>query len=195
MLRRASACGALLVAGLVPGLPFPDCQFDGVAASLVVSHCDSFEAALRDMVRVLKPGGRLGVTAGAQSPDPPNLAYQIWVETAEAFVGPDTLLEASRRVIPWEAWLREADHVTAALTGTGLAGVVLHELAYPVTMSPDDYLAMLDVFLYGRVVRYRLGAARWRAFKKRVAEKLHAREVTRVEYIARFHLGVGRRPE
>src|SRR5262249_48655541 len=81
------------------------------------------------------------------------------------------------------------------LTGTGLAGVVLHELAYPVTMSPDDYLAMLDVFLYGRVVRYRLGAARWRAFKKRVAEKLHAREVTRVEYIARFHLGVGRRPE
>ena len=67
MLHRASAGGAAhLVAGIVPGLPFHDRCFDGVAASLVLSHIERYEAGLRDMVRLLKPGGRLGVSAGAR---------------------------------------------------------------------------------------------------------------------------------
>jgi len=52
----------------------------------------------------------------------------------------------------------------------------------------------LDVFLYGRVVRRTLDPVRWRAFKFSVAEKVHSHGVTRVEYTARFHVGVGMRP-
>ena len=55
-------------------------------------------------------------------------------------------------------------------------------------------MAMLDVFLYSRVVRRTLDPARWRAFKFSVAEKVHSRGVTRVEYTARLHVGIGTRP-
>ena len=51
MLRRAATGGAAhLVAGIAPGLPFCDRCFDGVAASLVLSHVERCEAALRDIV-------------------------------------------------------------------------------------------------------------------------------------------------
>src|SRR5262249_28381249 len=95
MLGRASACGAAhLVAGIGPrgagsgrGLPFGHRRFDGVAASLVLSHVERCDVALRDMARVLKRGGHLGVSAGAQRGNRPNIAYRVWEETARSLVG------------------------------------------------------------------------------------------------------------
>jgi ubiquinone/menaquinone biosynthesis C-methylase UbiE len=73
MLRRAAVGGAKhLVAGIVPGLPFPECCFDRVAASLVLSHVEQYDLALHDMVRVLRPEGRPGVSAAAQVANRPN---------------------------------------------------------------------------------------------------------------------------
>jgi SAM-dependent methyltransferase len=53
--------------GLAPGdvcasamqLPFPDATFDVVGAFDVIEHCEPEGAALSEVVRVLKPGGRL----------------------------------------------------------------------------------------------------------------------------------------
>ena len=195
MLHRASARGVgLLVTGAVPGLPFRDRAFDGVAASLVLSHIESSEAALRDMLRVLKRGGWLGVTAGARKENPPNPAYQAWEETAESFVGRGALREVVGRVLPWEAWLSDAAHVAAALADVGLESVEVQQREYRVVMELDDYLSMVDVFLYGRFVRQSLGETRWRAFRERVDETARARCGERVEYTSRYHLGMGRRP-
>ncbi len=64
MLRLARKKGLpSLVAGTVPGLPFPDAVFDGLVANFVLSHIPSYQAALLDMARVLRPGGRLGFSA------------------------------------------------------------------------------------------------------------------------------------
>ena len=42
-------------------LPFPDCSFDVVVCVTVLSHVPGGEAAIPELVRVLRSGGRLGV--------------------------------------------------------------------------------------------------------------------------------------
>lgn len=195
MLHRASSHGVRpLVAAGLPDLPFRDRSFDGVAASLVLSHVASWEEALRDMVRVLRPGGWLGVTAGARKASAPNPAYQAWVEAVESLVGREVLREVAARVLPWEAWLSDAGNVAVALATVGLERVEVEQREYRVVMALDEYLSMLDVFLYGRLVRQRSGPVRWKASRKQVEDLARARCGERVEYVSRYHLGVARRP-
>jgi ubiquinone/menaquinone biosynthesis C-methylase UbiE len=42
-------------------LPFPDCSFDAVVCVTVLSHIPRGEAAIPELVRVLRPGGCVGV--------------------------------------------------------------------------------------------------------------------------------------
>ena len=109
MRRRASAHGvALFVGGAALGVPFHDRRLDGVAASLVLSHLEPYDAALRDMVRILKPHGRLGITAWAGGK--PGEFRRLWEETAGSFVSKDTLRDAARQVAPWEEWFGDEAH-------------------------------------------------------------------------------------
>ena len=43
-------------------LPFPDDSLDAVFANMYLHHCPDPLAAIREMVRVLRPGGRLVIT-------------------------------------------------------------------------------------------------------------------------------------
>jgi len=95
MLRVAKQKG-LAVAGLVPGLPFRDGIFDAELASFVLSHFRSYQIALLDMVRILKPGGKLGVTTWCLNK---TNCRQLWQETAESFVGKEELARASREAL------------------------------------------------------------------------------------------------
>ncbi len=59
-LRMAQAgLEAALREGRVEGLPFPDASFDVVASVTVLCFVDDAERAVREMARVLRPGGRL----------------------------------------------------------------------------------------------------------------------------------------
>jgi ubiquinone/menaquinone biosynthesis C-methylase UbiE len=63
----------------LPGLPFPDAAFDAIAASFVISHLASCADGLADMVRICKPGGRVGVTAWGTQPNP---VGALWTRVA-----------------------------------------------------------------------------------------------------------------
>jgi arsenite methyltransferase len=43
-------------------LPLPDCSVDAAFANMYLHHCPDPLAAIREMVRILKPGGRLVIT-------------------------------------------------------------------------------------------------------------------------------------
>jgi SAM-dependent methyltransferase len=50
-------------------LPFPDATFDRVIASEVLEHIWADEVAIRELVRILRPGGRLAVTVPSRFPE------------------------------------------------------------------------------------------------------------------------------
>ena len=50
-------------------LPFPDATFDRVIASEVLEHIWADEAAIAELVRVLRPGGRMAVTVPTRWPE------------------------------------------------------------------------------------------------------------------------------
>lgn len=78
----AATCGAMHEAGELPDgdpggpvqgdalrLPFPDDSFDRIVASEVLEHIPDDEAAIAELVRVLRPGGRIAVTVPSWLPE------------------------------------------------------------------------------------------------------------------------------
>jgi ubiquinone/menaquinone biosynthesis C-methylase UbiE len=57
------------VQGDALGLPFADGAFDRVIAAEVLEHIDDDTAALRELVRVLRPGGTMAVTVPSFGPE------------------------------------------------------------------------------------------------------------------------------
>ncbi|MFB6172511.1 MAG: class I SAM-dependent methyltransferase [Haloarculaceae archaeon] len=50
-------------------LPFPDDAFDAVVCSEVLEHVPDYESAVDELARVLRPGGRLGVSVPRYGPE------------------------------------------------------------------------------------------------------------------------------
>jgi SAM-dependent methyltransferase len=57
------------VRGDATRLPFPDATFDRIIASEVMEHIDDDAGAMRELARVLKPGGVLAITVPAFGPE------------------------------------------------------------------------------------------------------------------------------
>ena len=55
---RERGGGPEYVEGAADDLPFPDAHFDAVVACLVFEHIDDVDAAIAEVARVLRPGGR-----------------------------------------------------------------------------------------------------------------------------------------
>jgi ubiquinone/menaquinone biosynthesis C-methylase UbiE len=190
MLRVAKREG-LVVGGLVPGLPFRDGTFDAVSASFVLSHFPSYQIALLDMVRILKPGGKLGVTTWRLDKTD---CRRLWQETAESFVGKEELAGASREALPWEEWFSEADRVKEALEMAGLAAIEIETCEYSVKLPVSDFLAVRDIGIQARFVRERLGCERWKQFRETMAQKFYTRFGAVVENLRQAYVAVGAKP-
>lgn len=74
--ETARGRGADCVVGGVEALPFADDEFDGCRADRVILHVERQQAAVAEMARVVKPGGRVVITevrmflGGADEDDP-----------------------------------------------------------------------------------------------------------------------------
>lgn len=66
-------------------LEFSDNSFDAVTCAFSLFFFHSMQAALNEMRRVLKPGGRLGVTVFGRTPSPFEPGWRLFAEQAQAY--------------------------------------------------------------------------------------------------------------
>ena len=120
MLRAARQNGVARVAvGGLPDLPFGNGAFDRVTAGFVLSHVASYEASLAEMVRVLQPGGKLGLTAWSMLA---NEFRDYWDSLVHQVVDREVLRAATARWLPWEDWFADRQRLREALDQAGRHG-------------------------------------------------------------------------
>jgi demethylmenaquinone methyltransferase/2-methoxy-6-polyprenyl-1,4-benzoquinol methylase len=116
MLQRARAKRASIewVRGDMLALPFADASFDAVTVGFGVRNVDDLEAGVRELRRVLRPGGRLGVLEITRPTGILAPFYRLWFDTVIPALGrllpggaAYTYLPASVRRFPPPAELAE----------------------------------------------------------------------------------------
>jgi len=188
MLRAARSHGLLVVVGALPGLPFRSGTFDGVMANFVLSHLASCQEALGDMIRVLKPGGKLGLTSWGSLR---NEFRERWQEVADSFAGKEALRAAAAQGLPLEEWAEDPAHLRQAFEEAGLGNITLRHMQYTNRMSIADFLAIRGEALQARFMRKTLTADRWEAFTRAVSADFYGKFQDPIEHARDVHIAVG----
>ncbi|WP_249714438.1 methyltransferase domain-containing protein [Rhizomonospora bruguierae] len=135
-IARRRASDAETRQAVLPRLPFPDGCFDAVVANFVINHVGDPGAAVREMRRVVRPGGRLAVTIWPY-PSPP--AQQLWntIFDAAGVQRPTDL----PKVAPDKDFPRNRDGLTGLLDQAGLIDVRCELLTWTHRTHPDTWWA------------------------------------------------------
>lgn len=133
----------------LPDLPFPDDEFDAVVANFVVNHVGRPRAALAELRRVTRPGGRIAVTLWTA----PSAAGQALLGRAVQETGlsrPDHLPALD----PAEDFPRTEQGLAGLLAEAGLADTVCDALAWNHRTTPDEWWsgAAAGVATIGQIV-------------------------------------------
>lgn len=119
-----------LVEGDARRLPFPDATFDALVAVDLLVHLPDFAAGLRELARVVRPGGRLIVDSTNASP--------WWVLAYPAYVSwrPRRLIRTLRSGGVLPEWTRvvhhqRADQVVVAMAAAGLEAELTTSIGPP----------------------------------------------------------------
>ena len=180
LVSQARSAPAHPVVGMAPGLPFAAGSFDTVVASLVIGHLPDHRLALDDLVRVLRPGGRLGVTTWGRVDDsePDDAAERAAHAVWDAVVGTDVDLDAVDDLVvdllPGEAWFSDPARLRAALGAAGLRVVDCFGRAYRSPCTHTEWLERIDTGVRARAVRRTLGSESYARTRAKVAAALVA---------------------
>jgi demethylmenaquinone methyltransferase/2-methoxy-6-polyprenyl-1,4-benzoquinol methylase len=89
MLERARRKAPELewVRGDLLALPFDDATFDAATVGFGVRNVEDLERAVRELRRVLRPGGRVGVLEITRPQGPLALFYRVWFDGVVPLIG------------------------------------------------------------------------------------------------------------
>lgn len=156
--------GLRLAAAEAINLPFRDATFDVVTSSFVITHFARYETALFDMVRVLRPGGRLAVSTWGDGTDD---LQTTWRSLVEGVVPREMLTGALGQAIPWEERFADPARLEQALRNAGLRSVRVVRREYRFRYTIDEYLAGRETSASGRLAKDMLGEPGWASFRER----------------------------
>jgi ubiquinone/menaquinone biosynthesis C-methylase UbiE len=142
------------IAAVVIDLPFREATFDAVIGNFVIAHFTKYQTALHDLLRVLRPGGRLAMTAWSDGQDE---LTRTWLELVWSVVPRDVLEAAMADAIPWRDRFRHRDTMEETLLDAGLRQVRTERRQYRFTYPLDEYVEGLGTWATGRFVRQMLG--------------------------------------
>jgi SAM-dependent methyltransferase len=133
---------AHLVQGSVLALPFPDATFDGVYSYGVVHHTVDPEGAVRELARMLKPGGRLLMYV-YEAFDRRSLPWRISLAAVNAVRQPISAMSpgAIRRVC---VLLAPFVYMTCTIPSRHFAWAAT--FPYPATQNPDMKSLIPDLY-------------------------------------------------
>jgi ubiquinone/menaquinone biosynthesis C-methylase UbiE len=146
-------------------LPFRDGTFEIVVGNFVLAHFTKYQTALHDLVRVVRSGGRIALSAWA---DPEDDLNRTWLELVHAVVPREVLEPALAQAIPWRERFRDRGAIEEALLDAGLRHVRTEVRPYRFRFTLEEYVDGLTTWATGRFVRSMLGDAGVSAFLERV---------------------------
>lgn len=174
-------------------LPFADATFTHVLANFVIPHFPKYETAFFDILRVLRRGGRMGVTTWGPS-DARDEFRTAWREVAEEYAEADILSDAIRRVVPWEELFSDKGKLKEVLHDVGLRDIWVEQRDYRFEMSVEDYLTGRETAATGRFLHQMLGEELWETFRRRTRQVFAERFPPRVNDFREVILAVGHKP-
>jgi SAM-dependent methyltransferase len=118
----------------LPRLPFADGSFDAAVANFVINHVGDPAAAVRELRRVVRPGGRVAVTIW---PYPPPPAQQLWTVIFDAAgVAQTTDLP---KLPPDKDFPRTGEGLSNLLRQNGLTGIGCDTLTWTHRTDPEAW--------------------------------------------------------
>jgi ubiquinone/menaquinone biosynthesis C-methylase UbiE len=161
-----------LAASEVVDLPFRDSTFGALGVAFALHTFAKYDTALFDMLRVLRPDGRLGVATWGSGDDE---FTRVWRWVAETFATKDLFKDALSRAAPWQERFSDPARLEEALRDAGLRNVSVERRQYRTTLTIDDYLTGRGISAQGRFLRDTLGEPLWQRFHERVSSEFRER--------------------
>jgi len=148
-------------------LPFREATFDVVLANFVLPEFTRYDTALFDLIRVLRPGGRLVASVWTLEEDE---LSKTWRTLVEETIGEEMIASARQEAIPWAERFGDPARLEQTLRDSGLHPVRVERHSYRFSMTRDDYVAEQSTRALGRFVREMLGERDWESFLGRARE-------------------------
>ena len=144
-------------------LEFPDTSFDVVTCAFSLFFFPAMDAALREMRRVLKSDGQVGVTLFGGTPPPFDPGWRIFAELARAY---ETAVRMPQRVV------YKQEEIQPLLTAAGFGDINARLEKYDVVYPSEEAWWAFQLTLGNRAAILRMPEVTRAKFKEEYLAKL-----------------------